>query len=133
VLNRGNRSHQQIWTRKLTDPLWRGGDGQRLQLKLRVPETNALTFVIQENEWRSYRGPRKTFVCEREITGSSEPQSVSLGCEDFLLNGNVTESLQTWSAVDQFGICAHFGERGRSSVPVRMWRGGELELLALRW
>jgi len=133
VLNRGNRSHQQIWTRKLTDPLWRGADGQRLQLELRLPETNTLTFVVQENEWRSYRGPRKTFVCEREIRGSSEPQSVSLGCEDFLFSGNAAESLQSWSAADQFGICAHFGERGGSSVPVRMWRGGELELLALRW
>lgn len=133
VLNRGNRSHQQIWTRKLTDPLYRGANGQRLQITLQVPETNTLTFVVHENEWRSYRGPRKTFVCDREIRGSSASQTVSLGCEDFQLNGNPGESLQSWLDVDQFGVCSHFGERGQTAAPVRIWQGGDLQLLRAEW
>lgn len=133
VLNRGNRSHQQFWTRKLTDPLWRGAEGQSLELQVHMPETNMLTFVIQENEWRSYRGPRKTFVHEREISGSAELQTVLLTCEDFRLNGGEGEALGSWEAVDQFGICAHFGERGQKAVPVRMWQGAEPQLQRLRW
>ena len=98
-----------------------------------MPETNTLTFVIQENEWRSYRGARKTFVHEREISGSAEPQTVLLTCEDFRLNGGEGEALGSWEAVDQFGICAHFGERGQKAVPVRMWQGAEPQLQRLRW
>ncbi|MFM7057077.1 MAG: alpha/beta hydrolase family protein, partial [Planctomycetota bacterium] len=133
VLNRGNRSHQQIWTRKLTDPLWRGAAGQHLELDLHMPETNTLTFVIQENEWRSYRGPRKTFVHDREIRGSAGLQTVSLTCADFRRTVDEEEPLGSWDAVDQFGICAHFGERGPRATAVRMWQGEEPTLRELRW
>jgi hypothetical protein len=56
-LNAGNLTHQQLWTRKVTDPLWRGPDGSKLVLTLKIPQTNRLHIVLQQNEWRSYRGP----------------------------------------------------------------------------
>lgn len=49
-----------------------------------MPKTNRLSFVVIENEWRSYRGQRKTFVCEREITGSDGEQTILLESKDFV-------------------------------------------------
>lgn len=45
------------------------------------------TVVLQQNEWRSYRGPKKTFVCQREISGSDAPQTLKLGLSDFTSSG----------------------------------------------
>lgn len=133
VLNRGNRSHQQLWTRKLTDPLYRGADRASLELTLRIPESNVLTFVVVQNEWRNYRGPKQTFVLEREITGSTEPQVQVLRLEDFQSMTDDQDSLRSWSQVDLFGICSHFSEQRQPAAPVRPWRGSEPDWLRLQW
>ena len=120
----------QHWTRKLTDPVFRGCDGANLKLTLKMPMTNTLTFVVIENEWRSYRGPRKTFVCEREITGSDAEQSLVLEAKDFIASQGV---LQTWGSVDQFAICHHFAETGATTTRKPVWTGPAPTLVRLEW
>ena len=129
-LNAGNLSHQQTWTRKLTDPLHRGAAGRRLRLGLMMPRSNRLTFVVIENEWRSYRGPRRTFACEREIPGAAGNQEIELASADFSGPDGV---LRGWDEVDQFGICAHHAARGEPARPVRPWSGPAPTFPRLEW
>ncbi|MBS0205912.1 MAG: dienelactone hydrolase family protein [Planctomycetes bacterium] len=129
-LNAGNLAHQQTWTRKLTDPVFRGRSGAKLRLTLKIPKTNRLTFVVVENEWRSYRGPRKTFVCEHEFPGSDVDQSVVLTLGDFL---SKDVSLESWDGVDLFGICAHFAERGAATARHPAWIGAAPTLVRFEW
>ncbi|MFM9962627.1 MAG: alpha/beta hydrolase family protein [Planctomycetaceae bacterium] len=120
----------QHWTRKLTDPAWRGVAGAKLKLTLKMPKTNRLSFVVIENEWRNYRGPRKTFVCEREISGSDGEQTILLEAQDF-----VSESgpLKSWDGVDQFAICHHFAERGTTATRQPSWTGPAPTLVRPEW
>lgn len=128
TLNEGHISLCQRWTRKVTDPQWQGPDGATLSLTLEMPETNQLTFVVIENEWRRYRGKKRTFVCEREIAGSTEPRTLDLTLTDF--RDEAGESPLNWSQLDQFGICAHFGE---SDVPASPWKGLAPVFRRLEW
>ncbi|MCX6854423.1 MAG: hypothetical protein NTV80_05905, partial [Verrucomicrobia bacterium] len=129
-LNAGNLTHQESWTRKVTDPLYRAPEGAKLELTLKMPKTNHLTFVIQENEWRSYRGKRATFTCEREIPGSDTTQTITLEAKDFT---SVNGPLKSWSQIDQLGICAHNPERGNASTPTPLWNGPAAEFVRLEW
>jgi hypothetical protein len=70
-----------------------------------MPQTNRFHIVLQQNEWRSYRGKRRTFVCSREIPGSDAPQTLTLDLKDFT---SAEGPLTTWSEIDQLGLCAHF-------------------------
>ena len=127
VLNAGNLTHQQFWTRKPTDPLHRGPDGARLKLTLKMPQTNRLSLVVQQNEWRSYRGARRTFVCVREIPGSDDPQTLTLAPGDFT---SPDGPLSTWAGIDQLGLCAHFGA---SAGEAPLWKGPAPEFLRVAW
>jgi dienelactone hydrolase len=129
-LNSGNLTHRQTWTRKVTDPLYRGSEGAKLKLTLKMPKTNSLSFVVQQNEWRDYRGPRKTFVCRREIQGSDETQSVTLAVADFTSSDG---PLASWKEVDQLGICAHFGNRDNPAEQPLLWQGPSPEFMKLEW
>ena len=129
ALNAGNLTHQQLWTRKVTDPLWRGPRGAKLALTLKMAQTNPFTLVLQQNEWRSYRGPRRTFVCTREITGSPAPQTLTFDLNDFT---SPDGALTTWAELDQIGLCAHFTTKGASSQPA-LWKGSAPEFLRLEW
>lgn len=125
--NAGNSTHLESWTRKLTDPLYRGADDAKLKLTLKLPKTNRLSFVVQQNEWRSYRGKKATFVCEREITGADGEQSITLAPGDFVSSDG---ALKWWREVDQFGICAHFAERAKAA---RLWNGPAPFFVRLEW
>lgn len=120
----------QHWTRKLTDPAWRGVAGAKLKLTLKMPKTNTLSFVVIENEWRSYRGQRKTFVCDREITGSDGEQTILLEAKDFVSESG---ALKSWDGVDQFAICHHFAERGTTATRKPSWTGPAPTLVRLEW
>jgi len=131
--NAGNHAHLQTWTRKLTDPLWRGPSGAKLKLTYKLARPNPLAFVIQENEWRNYRGPRRTFVCERDLPGADAEQTVTLTLADFT---SADGALKSWADVDQFGICAYNPERPqRGPRPARQpaWNGPGLNLVRLEW
>lgn len=129
-LNAGNLPHLQTWTRKLTDPLWRGANGAKLEFALKMPETNRLTFVLIANEWRSYRGSKKTFVCEREIPGAEAVQSVVLEAKGFV---SADDRLRSWDEIDQFGICAHYTERGGPARRAPAWNGPGATFMHLKW
>lgn len=131
-LNAGHVSLVQTWTRKLTDPLYQGAAGARLRISLRMERTNWLTFVIVQNEWRNYRGPRLTWVCEREIAGGDEVQQLELAAGDFVAADGSGAKLADWSGLDQFGVCAHFSER-RERTGVRPWQGAPAGLQRLEW
>ena len=130
VLNAGNPTHQQLWTRKVTDPLWRGRANTKLTITLRMPQTNRMSFVLQENEWRDYRGPRRTFVCTREIPGAETPQTLSLELKDFTSTDGSNDSPTSWSEIDQLGLCANFG--GTASE-ARRWNGPAPEFQRVAW
>lgn len=127
VLNRGNLTHQQFWTRKLADPLWAAPEGAKLALTLRMPQTNRLNIVLQQNEWRSYRGPRRTFVCQREILGSATEQTLTLGLQDF---ASPEGAPSTWADMDQLGLCAHYGGPVQEA---KLWQGAAPEFLRVEW
>lgn len=132
--NAAQPSLVQTWTRKLTDPLWRGAARADLKVTLTVPQTNRVSFVIIENEWRQYRGQRKTFVCEREIPGLAAAQSVTLAAADFQSSNLPEERLTSWSDIDQFGVCAQFVERGAAErTAARTWIGPALKLVRVEW
>jgi hypothetical protein len=127
VLNAGNATHQQLWTRKVTDPLWRGPEGSKLHITLKLPQTNRLSIVLQQNEWRSYRGPRRTFVCQREIPGSESPQTLTLDLKDFT---SPEGSPTSWSELDQLGLCASHGLPANEAP---LWKGPVPKFLRMAW
>lgn len=129
-LNAGNLTHRQSWTRKLTDPMYRGAHGAKLKLTLKMPKTNPLTFVMRENEWRNYRGPRKSYICEREIRGSHDAQTVLFEAKDFTADAG---PLKSWAQIDQFGICPYNPERGDPAKTPPPWNGAAAEFVRLEW
>ena len=129
-LNAGNLTHQQLWTRKVTDPLWRGPEGSKLALTLKMPQTNRFHIILEENEWRSYRGQRRTFVCSREIPGSDAPQTLTLDLNDFT---SPEGPLTSWSEIDQLGLCAHFVAKGSTASDAPLWKGPAPEFMRLAW
>jgi hypothetical protein len=130
VLNAGNAAHQQLWTRKVTDPLWRGPEGARLRITLKLQQANRLHIVLLQNEWRSHRGPRRTFVCQREIPGSNAPQTISLSLSDF---NSAEGAPTTWSEIDQLGLCAQDVTRGAAASEAPPWGGPPPEFLRVAW
>lgn len=115
-LNAGNLAHQETWTRKVTDPLYRAPTDAKLRLI--------------ENEWRSYRAPKKIFVCEREVQGADAEQSLLLAPSDFALPDG---SVPSWGQVDQLGICSHYPLPGAVAKEVPTWTGKALVLVRLEW
>jgi dienelactone hydrolase len=131
-LNAEHKQFWQNWTRKITDPKWRGADDARLAITLTLPETNTITFVVQENEWRSYRGKKMTYICRREVSGAAGPQTISLSAADFKTGEGVT--LKNWSQLDQLGLCAQFEERERGKQPQpAKWMGDMPTFHRLEW
>jgi len=129
--NVGNRDHWQNWTRKVTDPKWHGPDGARLAVTLKIAETNRVAFVVIENEWRNYRGPKKTLVCEKEIPGAPTDQTVVLDAADFK-GAAGGAPLKSWSQLDVLGFCADYEEKGQPAKPAR-WRGPAPEFRRVEW
>ncbi|MEY4384979.1 MAG: hypothetical protein RLY20_262, partial [Verrucomicrobiota bacterium] len=130
LIGEGNLSHRQFWTRKLTDPLYRGPNGAKLAITLKMPQTNRLSIVLQQNEWRRYRGPKMTFVCEREIQGSDKEQTLSLEVKDFTSKDG---PLMSWTQIDQLGLCAQFTERETPKTTASTWKGPAPQFVRLQW
>jgi hypothetical protein len=130
-LNAGNRVHWQHWTRKITDPAWRGREGASLAVTLTMPQTNRITVVVVENEWRSYRGRRRTFTCTREVRGGPEPQTIALAPADFVPTDENPGGLSSWGQIDVLGICGHHPDE-RPARPAE-WHGPPPEFARLEW
>ncbi len=131
-LNAEHKPFWQNWTRKITDPKWRGPESATLAITLTMPETNTITFVVQENEWRSYRGKKATYTCRREVSGGAKPQTLSLSPADFKTNDGT--ALANWDQIDQLGICAQFedGAGGQRSAPAK-WNGDFPQFRRVEW
>lgn len=129
-INAGNLSLQESWTRKVTDPMYHGADGAKLELTLKMPKTNRLTLVVKQNEWRSYRGPSKTFVCEREIQGSDAVQTITFEARDFTAADG---PLKSWAQIDQLGICAQNPVPASPAKKPPLWNGPSMEFVRLEW
>lgn len=131
-LNAEHKPFWQNWTRKITDPKWRGPEGAKLAITLTMPETNKITIVLQENEWRSYRGKKATYTCRREVSGGAKPQTLSLSPADFKTNDGT--ALANWDQIDQLGICAQFedGAGGQRSAPAK-WNGDFPQFRRVEW
>ncbi len=93
------------WTRKVTDPVWRGPAGATLAVTLTMPRTNRIRVEVVENEWRGERGPRRRFACPREIPGGPEPQTVLFALADFTSADGKEGPLASWDEVDLLGLC----------------------------
>lgn len=131
-VNAGHKNLWQNWTRKVTDPKWRGPDGAKLAITLTMPAANSISIVTIENEWRSYRGKKCAYICERAISGDAKPQIITLAAADFKdSDGN---ALTGWSELDQLGLCAQFEEkeRAKTAEPVK-WSGDPPQFHRLEW
>jgi hypothetical protein len=49
-LNLGNPDHWENFTRKETDPEWRGPEDAKFAITLKLPDTNKVVFAGIENE-----------------------------------------------------------------------------------
>ena len=131
TLNEANPHHWQYWTRKLNDPKWMGEDGEKLTIDVRVEKANRIVFAMNENFFRSYRGPSRLTYAVVELT-AGEWQTVSLKPEDFkTLDGK--ESLEHWRHVDEFGVRAFIDNGQGGFIGSQKWHGKQPELRHLRW
>ncbi len=125
----------QNWTRKVADPRWRGPDGAQMSVTLKLEETNRISFVVIENERRRYRGAMKTYVCEKEVTGSKDPQTVLLSVADFKEAADGA-SLRSWGELDQFGCVESrfYAVKGRAPAQeIPAWKGPAPEFQRFEW
>ena len=133
LLSADNPHHWQFWTRKITDPKWRGGDGEHLALEVRTEKPNELVLVITENFFRGYRGPRKgDSVAVVKLPGGEGWHQVSLRPGDFIHQQKRTP-LESWELADLLGFRAYYGERGGKVLGSGRWAGGRPEFRNLRW
>ena len=130
-LNVGNPVHWANWTRKITDPAWRGPDGARLAITLTMPQTNRLTVVVVENEWRGERGRRRTFTCTREVAGSPEPQTLLISPADFVPTDEKLGPLTSWAQLDVLGLCGFHPDEKPARQPA--WDGPLPEFRRVEW
>ncbi|MEI7776363.1 MAG: dienelactone hydrolase family protein, partial [Verrucomicrobiota bacterium] len=127
-----NTEHWQNWTRKITDPQWRGPDGACLQVTLTTPEANTLIVVAIENEWRSYKGKRNTFVCRKPLPANPNPQTITLCAADF--TDSEGKPRLNWSQLDQLGFCAQYTLKDEAKAPPpTKWKGKIPAFHRLAW
>ena len=134
VLAPENPHHWQFWTRKVTDPKWRGPAGARLAMTVTVQRDNTFVLLVRENEWRAYRGKRKEYAAEIRMKGSDAPQTIRLSADD-LKEISTGEPLGGWAEIDQLGIRA-YADIQRDGKPVRLggrWDGPQPEFHLLKW
>jgi pimeloyl-ACP methyl ester carboxylesterase len=143
ILSKDNPHHWVYSTRKVADSKWRGPPGASLSLKLRSVEDNEIVIVLFENEWRGYRGKRRTYAAEVPLKGSEDWQTVILTKQDFKqVSRNLREEggpiypLSQWGEIDRLEIRAYYnfvanGKASKLGTP--QWQGPQPELKELRW
>ena len=128
-----NPHHWQFWTRKITDPKWRGGEGDRLAIEVRTEKPNQLIVVITENFFRSYRGPRKgDSVAVVKLPGGGDWRTILLDPGDFI-HQQTRKRLESWKLADLLGFRAYYGARGAKVLGSTRWEGDRPEFRKLRW
>ena len=125
------------WTRKVTDPKWRGPECAQLILRIRSEAPNLLAVVLKENAWRGYRGQERTYVTEVTLQGGS-PETVVLELGDFrdTEEGHLPYS---WAKMDQLAFCARYVVNRRQSneelqiIAAQPWQGPKPTFERLEW
>ena len=133
TINGNHRPLWQHWTRKVTDPKWRGPKGAKLALTIQSEQPNVLGLVLHENTWRHYRGKKHTYVAEVKLKGGLA-ETVTVDLSDFK---NVTdgEPLKSWAELDELGLVAKATIRGPKPVEVAAdpWQGPRPVFKRLEW
>ncbi|MDC0143957.1 acetylxylan esterase [Verrucomicrobia bacterium] len=133
ALGGNQRPLWQYWTRKVTDPKWRGPKGAKLALTIQSEQPNVLGMVLHENTWRRYRGKNRTYVAEVKLKGGTA-ETVTLGLGDFK---NVTDGvpLKNWEQLDELGLVANTTIRGAKPIEVAAdpWQGPQPVFKRLEW
>jgi hypothetical protein len=133
TINGNHRPLWQHWTRKVTDPKWRGPKGAKLALMIQSEQPNVLGIVLHENTWRRYRGKKRTYVAEVNLKGG-KGETVTLDLGDFK---NVTDDvlLKSWDELDELGLVAKATIRGAKPIEVAAdpWQGPKPVFKRLEW
>ena len=133
TLNGNHLPLWQHWTRKVTDPKWRGPKGAKLALTIQSEQPNVLGVVLHENTWRRYRGKNRTYVAEVKLKGG-KGETVTLDLGDFKSTTDGS-SPKSWAEMDQLGICAKYEvRRPKGKVfAAEPWKGGQPVFKRLEW
>ena len=133
TINGTHRPLWQHWTRKVTDPKWRGPKDAKLALTIQSEQPNVLGIVLHENTWRNYRGKKRTYVAEVKLKGG-KVETVALSLSDFR---NVTDGvpLKSWDELDELGFVAKATIRGMKPIEVAAdpWQGPKPLFKRLEW
>ena len=133
TINGDHRPLWQHWTRKVTDPKWRGPKGAKLSLTIQSKQPNVLGIILHENTWRHYRGKKRSYVTEVNLKGG-KAETVTVSLSDFK---NVTDDkpLKSWDELDQLGLVAKATIRGEKPVEVAAypWQGPQPKFKQLEW
>ena len=133
TLGGNHRPLWQHWTRKVTDPKWRGPKGAKLALTIQSEQPNMLGIVLHENTWRNYRGKKRTYVAEAKLKGG-KTETVAFDLGDFK---NVTDGvpLKNWEQLDELGLVAKTTIRGAKPIEVAAdpWQGPQPVFKRLEW
>ncbi|ADB19072.1 Dipeptidylaminopeptidase/acylaminoacyl-peptidase -like protein [Pirellula staleyi DSM 6068] len=130
TLSPDNPHHWEFSTRKLTDPKWRGHDGQRLTVEVQTEKPNELVIVLTENFFRQYRGKQREFLAVVNLDGGKETQRVMLEPKDFKTSDG--EVLSSWSNVDLLSFRA-YDDKGEKLVGSKCWAGPQPVFKKLWW
>lgn len=125
-----HRDYWQYWTRKITDPKWRGQENYRLTFELTSERANQLVVVITENFFRSYRGRNQDYVALVSLQPGK--QSISLAPSDFQSVRDQTK-LRSWDQADLLGLCAQYRGKANEHFGSKSWAGKQPVLGNLRW
>ena len=132
LLEARNPHHWQFWTRKITDPKWRGPDGYSLAFEVRTAKPNQLVVVIRENIFRGYRGRQGDRVAVVDLPGGGNWRTVNLLPKDFSVHGG-QDKLKSWQQADLLGFRAYYGSRQGKVIGSMKWAGPRPEFKELRW
>jgi len=132
-LSANNAHHWQHWTRRITDPLYRGPDGSKLRIVVHAEQDNTLVVALHENTWRHYRGPKRTYVAEVPIKGGTV-DAITLAPSDFR-EVKYDVPLESWAELDEIGLMARFESRTqkRKGIYGAAWHGAPPTFRSLVW
>ena len=134
-----NPVHWEATTRKPKDPKRRGPDGARLALDVKTARDNLLVFEFTFNSWGAFAGGRGgSYAAVRELKGSADWQTVSVGIDELLPSGKTAASARrpaNWRQVTELSLRSRVTVLRKADKPElieRSWKGPR-EFRNLRW
>ena len=131
-LSADNPHHWQFWTRKITDPKWRGPAGHRLTFDVKTRDANRLVVIISENFFRSYQGRQRDLINVVKLPGGDKWHTVSFAPSS-LKTVDGKDSMDSWNHADLLGFRAYYGDHRKTTIGTTRWAGPRPEFRNLRW